>query len=107
MNFAEGARRVTTLDPAFLIYVLEGFDDVQRMCSPELHGSSIDMVPCLNPLPTLVLSDRTRIYGTVASSPRAVIDRLLGPSLAVWARYGLILTIPRLLDPHLDVVRAR
>ena len=28
-----------------------------------------------NPLPTLVPSDGTRIYGTVASSPRAVTDR--------------------------------
>ena len=32
----------------------------------------------VNPLPTLVLSDRTRIFGTVASSPRAAADRLLG-----------------------------
>ena len=46
-----------------------------------------------NPLPTLVPSDGTRIYRTVASSPRAVTDRLLG---CVWARYGYILIIPSL-----------
>ena len=32
----------------------------------------------LNPFPTLIVFNTIRIYGTVASSPRAVTDRLLG-----------------------------
>ena len=41
----------------------------------------------VNPFPTLVLSDRTRIYGTVASFPRAVTDPTGSTSAHVWARY--------------------
>ena len=36
---------------------------------------NVKMDYVINPFPTLVLSDRTRIYGTVASFPRAVTDR--------------------------------
>ena len=45
---------------------------------PGSSGARVTWYVNLNPLPSLVLSDRTRIYGTVASSPRAVTDRLLG-----------------------------
>ena len=41
---------------------------------------------CFNPFPTLIILEMIRIFGTVASSPRAVTGRLLFG--CVWARYG-------------------
>ena len=42
-------------------------------------------ITSVNSVPTLIVFNTIRIYGTVASSPRAVTERLLG---SVWARYG-------------------
>ena len=38
----------------------------------------------INPFPTLVLSDRTRICETVPTPPRAAGDRPRGPRYIVW-----------------------
>ena len=41
-------------------------------------SQKFDLSLLLNPFPTLIVFNTIRIYGTVASSPRAVTDRLLG-----------------------------
>ena len=66
-----------------------------------------DFNPGVNPFPpplTLLLFSKNKfVYGTVASCPRAVIDRLLGcvGTVRIDTNYT-----KRLLDPHLDIVRA-
>ena len=55
----------------------------------------------VNPFPTLLTSDVNRIFGTVASSPRAVTDRLLGcvGTVRIDTNYT---KPPGALDPHLE-----
>jgi len=53
-----------------------------------------------NPFPTHLFFKNKFVYGTVASSPRAATDRLLGCVGTV--RIDTRIYTSRLLDPHLD-----